>query len=547
MPNWTNEFGDFLRQHEESLRRDEEYRHELHLQAHAELLRSRQSETEQRMREYQESIWRSYQETERNRWYQMPNPSHPPPPRGSPTLTSCPNCGGCLGAGSDAHASCVACSCGPADPGVFLDPANARMMRPGSEGYIPPDPAARFCRARFNNAMVCTRAWGHLGDTEDPFRWEHAAHSGQVMTARWTHGYVPSVDLRTFVCSNCGGNNASGYVPCENDACRMRRYCNQCCACNRVPHQEQTGTFSGEASVRYPRYIGIEVECGKPSNSKVSGFHHIKDVASKWGLRIGSDGSIHDFRASTEISTVPARGDKLAEQIKDLGNALIKDDLKANSSCGLHVHVDVRDYVAENLMAFVGLWAKVEAPMYRIVARSRRDNHYSAAWGERFRDSGVLDGRFSVAERMAKLDLLLYGSASSAAAVKRGRSKHDSRYHGVNFNAIPVHGTIEFRLHHGTVNPVKIAMWSAICSALVEYAFRHTDEEIRSLKYPPTELLERVVNDPEVIAWMRARRLLFANMERKRRGLVPIAKKMKAEASRIPLADPGEVEMSEAG
>jgi hypothetical protein len=99
-------------------------------------------------------------------------------------------------------------------------------------------------------------------------------------------------------------------------------------------------------------------------------------------------------------------------------------------------------------------------------------------------------------------------------------------------------------------------MWTAVCSSIVEYCFSHTEAEIRTLVKETkngTAILEKVIGDPEVVAWTRARRLFFANMERKRRGLTPLARAEKAIAAearrRVPgaLPDPGEAEMSETG
>jgi hypothetical protein len=120
----------------------------------------------------------------------------------------------------------------------------------------------------------------------------------------------------------------------------------------------------------------------------------------------------------------------------------------------------------------------------------------------------------------------------------------------MNLNAIYVHGTIEFRLHHGTVNPTKIRMWTAVCEAIVQFCYGKTEQEVRAIRGSNTEFLEKIIGDEEVIAWTRARRLLFANMNRQHHGLVPLAKPVKpstgsSASRRIPVVDPGEVEMSE--
>lgn len=459
-------------------------------------------------------------------------------------------CGGCLSFRSAGHAGCAACTCFAVQhPSVTVDPAVMGRVGPDSAGFLPHAGESEHpCEARWQHpdgaVYVCNRRQNHLIDRDDENRFEHAAHMAlprvprhqYPMIARWTHGFGIEP-----TCTRCGQRFRNLISRCEQASCRTSHLCTRCCVCNRVPHQEQTGTFVGEPSKRYPRYLGIEIECGKLSDAKVAGFHHIKAVADRYGLRIGSDGSLGNFRASTELSTVPARGDAFKEQIQALCTAIAEDELKANATCGLHVHVDVRDYTMEHLLRFVRVYSIVEPALYRIIAPSRRTNHYSAEWGTKFASSGCLRTDSTIEERGRRLLSMLYGSASEAASYHRSRSKHENRYHGANLNAVYVHGTIEFRMHHGSVNPVKILMWSAICSALVEYAFRHDEDTIRRFEKMSKLhiVLQKIVDDAEVTAWMTSRRLFFLDMERKQRGLPPRARALKpVQAAMVELNGP---------
>jgi hypothetical protein len=138
--------------------------------------------------------------------------------------------------------------------------------------------------------------------------------------------------------------------------------------------------------------------------------------------------------------------------------------------------------------------------------------------GTMFEDAEVFD-RGSIEERSNRLDAALYGSVAEAAECRRDPYKCDCRYYGLNFNAIMLYGTVEFRLHHGTVNVDKIKKWAAVCSAIVEYAATHSEKQVSAMKGSAFEILLRVINDKEVVTWIKARRDYFAYNKRKGAGL----------------------------
>jgi hypothetical protein len=44
------------------------------------------------------------------------------------------------------------------------------------------------------------------------------------------------------------------------------------------------------------------------------------------------------------------------------------------------------------------------------------------------------------------------------------------RYYSLNLNAYSTHGTVEFRLHHGTLNGAKVEAWAKFVSALARFS-----------------------------------------------------------------------------
>lgn len=348
------------------------------------------------------------------------------------------------------------------------------------------------------------------------------------------------------VCAGCG------YSPCEcprceacgviatATLCRSCYRCAGCCTCNIVPYMDPVLTFHGTPTPRYPRYLGIEIECVLPGRISTSEY---QALATRWGAGITSDGSIRaDSGQGVEHVTAPARGDAFVTQVNETCAALHSYGAEVNKSCGLHVHVDARDYTTRDVLALARLYSRVEKTLYTLVSKARKTNTFSEPWGDKLTDArhtteGVLspmDDTQPITAREKALDIATYGDEAHAKRCKSQRYKDHSRYHGLNFNALACHSTVEFRLHHGTTNATKIIMWAAVCAALVEYAKTHTEGEIKALRGTPAEILTKVTNDPQIARWCNKRRIHFEGLDRQRRGLAPRARARAAAPEPVP-------------
>jgi hypothetical protein len=60
-----------------------------------------------------------------------------------------------------------------------------------------------------------------------------------------------------------------------------------------------------------------------------------------------------------------------------------------------------------------------------------------------------------------------------------GSGGNEGRFYKINFAALDLHGTVEFRQHQGTLNPTKAIMWGRVCAAFwaraVNPAYNHLD------------------------------------------------------------------------
>lgn len=355
-------------------------------------------------------------------------------------------------------------------------------------------------------------------------------------------------------CAYCGSTVEAVCPHCDR--------CTGCCRCGTYTYRDRDSlTFTGSPSPRFPLFVGVEVECATPQ----SGNHRaLTRVCEARNIMAQDDCSIRttgygDHRV--ELATAPARGDELESTVREMCAALKEAGAYVNRSCGLHVHVDARDLTPAQVLTVARLYARVESRLYKLVARSRAQGTFSAAWGSALVEGLVSDESAPLVARRDALDVNTYGSVSQAASCRRSRYKDGSRYHGLNFNSLDLYGTLEFRLHHGTVNAAKILGWAAVCSAIVNYARTHTEAEAMAVRGTPAELLEKMLPDRETIQWTRARYVFFLeeerarqNRSRARRGLAPLTatraprtvRAAPVDATAGQVFDPGEHEEGEA-
>jgi len=94
-----------------------------------------------------------------------------------------------------------------------------------------------------------------------------------------------------------------------------------------------------------------------------------------------------------------------------------------------------------------------------------------------------LNNRFCVPVSFSELD-------SQCEHVRNGNISNiglNGRYRSLNLNAYAQHGTVEFRLHHGTLNGSKVKAWAEFVSALARYSSAGNLLSSHDGWYNPTE------------------------------------------------------------
>lgn len=219
----------------------------------------------------------------------------------------------------------------------------------------------------------------------------------------------------------------------------------------------------------YKDYIGVEIECMVPNNSMFKqSLMPLADHVNTVG-----DGSIQCEDGFEDLEVrVLARQKDISNVITKVTSALTDSGAKVNKSCGLHVHLDMRDKsnteiqtIYHNLYSSLGL-------LMSIVPPSRRNNNYC-----RKNRSGDFN-----------------------------RAIHTTRYQAVNASAYHSHKTIEIRLFGGTLNAEKINNWIKL---ILSIAYGKT-----ILRSPKTfETAAKKWNlTPELLAWCKDRQQKFSSV-----------------------------------
>jgi len=181
------------------------------------------------------------------------------------------------------------------------------------------------------------------------------------------------------------------------------------------------------------KHVGIEIEFMSQLSSV-----ELETALAEAGLEnyvtAKDDGSIEcedDYPYSHEVCILAP--EKSVPKVVSKFCAIINGNSTVNSSCGLHVHLDMRNRDKEK--AYANLWA-AQPLLYSMCPKSRRTGTYSRP-------------------------VMTY---HSLAEDPHG----DERYVGVNKESLSKHNTLEVRLHSGTINAAKIINWVKLLSKIVD-------------------------------------------------------------------------------
>ena len=146
----------------------------------------------------------------------------------------------------------------------------------------------------------------------------------------------------------------------------------------------------------------------------------------------------------------------VVERIKAAGG-------NVNHSCGLHIHVDAREFTPQAVVNLVTLIGSREQLLYKALGIPKDRMRYC----KRINDDLVESIRSRKPESMEELRKDWY--QESPYEVMAGKY-HSTRYHGLNLHAMFTKGTVEFRLFNSTLEAKEIKAYVQFTLALCKQA-----------------------------------------------------------------------------
>jgi len=128
--------------------------------------------------------------------------------------------------------------------------------------------------------------------------------------------------------------------------------------------------------------------------------------------------------------------------------ALLRAGATVNKKTGYHIHLGADHYGNDGIAALVRNWYTAADAIGALVAPSRLNNHFC---------------QHTLPESLVE---------SWAESIRNGRIDNagQGRYRSLNLDSYQRHGTVEFRLHHGTLNGKKIQAWAEFCESLATFS-----------------------------------------------------------------------------
>lgn len=221
-----------------------------------------------------------------------------------------------------------------------------------------------------------------------------------------------------------------------------------------MPEKIHSGTFELNKS---HRFVGFEIEGFSEDFTKDDNIEpSLGEVVDDFSIR-PDYGEVFEFRSR------PANGDSLLDYINTVGEFLSSINADTNSSCGLHVHLDVSGESVIRKRRIRRWWLAFQPLLYKFVAPSRRGNGYCRY---------VLDHDY--------------------------RSWYNDRGQSLNIQAIDRHGTYEVRIHHGTTDSNEITQW-----VLLMLSFFDTFSKIPLTKERLREIMDFSTEELTKFFWLQ--------------------------------------------
>lgn len=264
--------------------------------------------------------------------------------------------------------------------------------------------------------------------------------------------------ISTPLCSGCGGCN----LCCRH---HMKLFNSKLKFHKPTKKQLKNNTSS--------RFIATEIEVARIRGNEKG----LSKTVKGWNGSVVRDGSL-PF-GGFEINTAPAGGDVFVKQVVEICDELATCKAEVNPQCGLHVHLDARDFNFYDIRRLVKIYSAIEPTLFEMVPASRRLSHYCVRCGDMY-TAAIQSGKLPHSKLKEAVVYGVYGDREST--VHRKHKYPDdlrrARYNALNLHSWFYRGTVECRLLEGTVDPNEIVSWGVLWANILDFALHSSDDEV---------------------------------------------------------------------
>lgn len=214
-----------------------------------------------------------------------------------------------------------------------------------------------------------------------------------------------------------------------------------------------------------PRYIGTYYKTWGAADRKNRTWKAMSDASIRTQRKVNGRtvNANHDY--SCELVTPILQYEDL-EDLQNIVRALREAGAIANSSCGIHVHVDGANHTPESLTRLVNFATGRQDLFYEALQIGDRADR----WCQKMSPE-LLKAMKNTVKAHGSMEATWYSPANDNYVGGISHEHYNStRYHGVNLHAYFTKGTVEFRLFNGTTHAGKIKAYVQFCLAMSAWA-----------------------------------------------------------------------------
>ena len=199
--------------------------------------------------------------------------------------------------------------------------------------------------------------------------------------------------------------------------------------------------------------VGGELHTGGYGDSRV-----VDRKSRTWS--VVPDGSLAGSLNGEIVSPILEWGD--IEELQQIVRAVRAAGARADSSCGIHIHVDGARFDAKALTNLVKMVNKQE----RLI-----EHALQVSPTRRSRYCQPIDPTFLARIESRRPQTMLDVQTAWYGSVRHTPTRYDSsRYHGLNLNSLFYRGTIEWRLFNGTLHAGEVKAYLHLVLAIASKA-----------------------------------------------------------------------------